>query len=87
LIALASPVAFNVIDQVGPDLRAGRFYSEVVSSARAILTVRSEIGPYGRPIGLRREFLSRTFRFARNDTGELTDGFATHIRLFDRDFG
>ena len=38
----------NVIDQVGPDLRAGRFYSEVLSSARAIPTVRSEIGPYRR---------------------------------------
>jgi len=35
--------------KVGPDLRAGRFYSEVVSSTRAILTVRSEIGPYRRP--------------------------------------
>jgi Sulfatase-modifying factor enzyme 1 len=39
---------FNKVGLVGSHLRGDRFYGEVVSSARAILTVRSEIGPYRR---------------------------------------
>jgi hypothetical protein len=37
---------FNEGGLVGSHLRGDRFYGEVVSSVRAILTVRSEIGPY-----------------------------------------
>ena len=38
------------VGPVGPDLRAGRFNGEAVSSGRAMVTVRSEIGPYRRLI-------------------------------------
>jgi hypothetical protein len=40
---------FKEVGLVGAHLRGDRFYGEVVSSTRAILTVRSEIGPYRRP--------------------------------------
>jgi YVTN family beta-propeller protein len=35
---------------VGSHLRGDRFYGEVASSGRPMLTVRSEIGPYRRPV-------------------------------------
>jgi hypothetical protein len=44
---------------VGSHLRGDRFYGEVVSLRRPILTVRSEIGPYRRPITV-------LFRVAKN---------------------
>jgi hypothetical protein len=46
--ANAMGYTFNKVGLVGSHLRGDRFYGEVVSSARAILTVRSEIGPYRR---------------------------------------
>src|SRR6266481_4349978 len=46
--ANAMSYTFNKVGLVGSHLRGDRFYGEVVSSARAILTVRSEIGPYRR---------------------------------------
>ena len=36
--------------QVGRDLRAGRFYGEIISSRRPVVTVHSEIGTYRLPI-------------------------------------
>jgi hypothetical protein len=36
----------NAVGSVGSDLRADRFYDQIVSSRRPMLTVRSEIGPY-----------------------------------------
>jgi hypothetical protein len=38
------------LELVGSHLRGDRFYGKVVSTRRPILTVRSEIGPYRRPI-------------------------------------
>jgi len=50
-----------------------RLYSEVVSSRRPTLTVRSEIGPYRRPITA---LSPRPVDLSANFTPELTTSFA-----------